>query len=369
MVEAWGIPINPSAILELNFDYMPGSLDRWGSSSELHTNIRPNTFSAWIDSIDGMQPFAINGYSIAYGDVLEMRIPLSELPGAQYFRATRGYLHFNGSVCDGDWQIGMNIRDRYIQHRKYQNGREFNKLYFTMADNAGGKVGSNIAESVILYDPNGQVVNLIDLGFNTSELLMGNYNADTGKFGYDQNLYIDPAYNYSFDEPLIQGVYHLVVTVTGHPPFEYFHSFTEQVELPIVSAESFDAHINATGDLIWIWKPLQGIDPSLSTSIRAFVQSNIDGINTNKMIWAKLPTHLGYLYVPQNVLSIVRTEGDELQLGIELRTTDNNNRTYSNFILLDQAKGPLMGDFNGDGKVSIEEAIYALKIASGVQPE
>jgi hypothetical protein len=366
MVETWGIPINPSAILELNFDYMPGSRDPWGSSAELHTNITPSGFYAFVD--DG-QTFNISDYSIAYGDVLEMRIPLSEIPGAQYFRVTRGYLHFNGRACDGDWQIGTGIRYVSIQHRNYQDGREFNKLSFPLADDSGGMISSPVADSVTLYDPNGQVVHLTDIGFDTSELLNGTYDGTTGQFSYSSNWAIQATNNYSFDGDMIQGIYHLVVTVPGYPTFENFYSYNGQFEMPIVLSESFDASFNSNGDLIWTWTPPLDLNPSLSTSIRAMVQSKTNDVFTKRLIHVKLPSHMGYLYVPQNIVNFFRTTGDTLHLLIGLRSNDDKNRTYSNSIPMDQATGPLKGDFDGDGKISIEEAIYALKIASGIQSE
>ena len=62
--------------------------------------------------------------------------------------------------------------------------------------------------------------------------------------------------------------------------------------------------------------------------MRAIINIYRDGDYVG-VVYATVPTHLGRLFVPKDVLEKVEEEGDQFELIIQLRTNDNNNRTYS----------------------------------------
>jgi hypothetical protein len=90
MVETYGVPINPSAIIEMNFDYKAGRHFTHGSRDDLHTGASSSGFGAVNDNdLDGtLEPYPIIGYVIARGDVMELAIPLSQIENARYFNPT-----------------------------------------------------------------------------------------------------------------------------------------------------------------------------------------------------------------------------------------------------------------------------------------
>jgi len=81
MVETYGSPINPDAIIEIIFDYKPGQHILGWPLHDLHTNITSNGLFAFTDNdLDGnLEEYPINGYLISWGTVMEMRVRLSEL--------------------------------------------------------------------------------------------------------------------------------------------------------------------------------------------------------------------------------------------------------------------------------------------------
>jgi hypothetical protein len=92
MVETYGGPIDESAVIEVDFDYKPGQHSRYGFElcDDLHTNISGFGLYPWYDAdLDGFHdPYPINGYVVAWGDVMELKIPLSEIENATYFNPT-----------------------------------------------------------------------------------------------------------------------------------------------------------------------------------------------------------------------------------------------------------------------------------------
>ena len=94
MVETSGKPFSTDVRnVEVNYDYKPGRhfLHDVEAFADLHTNIKSNnTMYAWTDvNFDWiMEDFPITGYSVVRGNVLELRIPLSQLEYAYYFNVT-----------------------------------------------------------------------------------------------------------------------------------------------------------------------------------------------------------------------------------------------------------------------------------------
>ena len=99
-----------------------------------------------------------------------------------------------------------------IQHRKFENGSESNRASFSVKEYAGGPyVMSDVVETFTLYDPDGKEISPTKVVFDPSwKALYGNFVTGTGQWNFDGDFSPPvPTYNINFDEPLIQGNYHL----------------------------------------------------------------------------------------------------------------------------------------------------------------
>ena len=99
MVEAYDPPLLSEATIELNLDL----IDSDGGVRELHTNIGSDgSFSAWMDS-DGdgnWEEYPVSGALTAWGNVMELRLPLRQLGSPSQVQAT--FVNFWCSVA-GQW--------------------------------------------------------------------------------------------------------------------------------------------------------------------------------------------------------------------------------------------------------------------------
>ena len=104
MVETYNTPINSIADIEINFNYKDGQYVTHGVYDDLHINIFNSTLSAWNDNdLDGnIEAYPITGYTVARGDVMEARIPLSQIESAAYFNPTFINIWASGSPNGDD---------------------------------------------------------------------------------------------------------------------------------------------------------------------------------------------------------------------------------------------------------------------------
>jgi hypothetical protein len=116
-----------------------------------------------------------------------------------------------------------------------------------------------------------------------------------------------------------------------------FH-FKKQVELPIISSSSFKIHKDIFGNVIWEWDIPSDLGRTifdLSTKARA----SIDIIKDKKKVayfFVKIPSHLGYVFIPRRIAEKIASKGDQFNFQIQLETKDKNNRTYSATLLTRQ---------------------------------
>jgi hypothetical protein len=315
---------------------------------------------------------------------LEWKVPLSDI-GDLSNRYIRVYIHVDGEDPSDDnitnipiefdqngifiGQAIPGIKSHYLQNRSFEDGRSKNKLYFTLKDEHCNEIQEDVHPVVELYDPVGTQLALSPYNgtsaWDAAWLLSGWYDSNTGQFSYGDSFWIDPAYAYTFSESLVSGQYRLVVTVPGYPSFEFLIDYDGSIEIPCISADSFHVRFDGDGNLLWSWKPPQSIDPSLSTSLRAFIGTISGGSRTDKLLYIKLPSHLGFVFVPADVITSFQGGDETLTFLIGLRRNNNFNRSYSTTIPLSEATGPVQGDINGDKTIDLIEAINALQVTSG----
>lgn len=374
LIETYGVPIlSVNTTVEIDFDYQPWQLYYAGYRADIHLLITISGLSAWKGyDPNALEEVSITGEQVAWGDTLEVSIPLSQLGNPGYFEPTfvniwnQDVVTQNG--CDPT-QIrpAQGIESMYVQRRNYENGVSFNRLYFYLYDRNQTPPG-DVLSNVVLYDPNGSAVDIPPPVRTTSNIMFGSYDASTGQWGYAPGFdFFDNSYSSNFSEDIVEGYYRLSVETTGG----HFDERTFRARLPVdgptISASSFRAWKDDSGNLIWTWDPPFGIDLSLRTRVSAYV--GVAG-HDEHFAWVTVPTHMGGLTLPKNKLDQLEAFGSDIEFSLSLRFNDeygyNFQRNISNGVSLDEAmEFPPKGDINGDGVIGLEEAIHALQAVSG----
>ena len=79
-----------------------------------------------------------------------------------------------------------------------------------------------------------------------------------------------------------------------------------------------------------------------------------------------LPTHLGHIAIPAQVVQQYEAQGTDRRVTLILRQQEGSTASFSTAAPLIPAAGPpVAGDVNGDGKIGLDEAIHALQVAAG----
>ena len=232
-----------------------------------------------------------------------------------------------------------------IQHRKYENGNEFNRAAFSVRESDGGPyVMSDVINinTITLYDPDGTEILPTKVIFDPSwRALYGNFSSTTGQWNFNAAFSSpEPAYYINFDEPLIQGTYHLYAEENDGTPHDVYKEFNALANLPTISSSTFRGYEDSAGDFILTWDlpvDLYFWTSGLSTSYRVIITVSMDGSYSGDL-WVTQPTPLGLIIVPSTVMQTLKAEGNTLKAQIQIRTNDNNNRTYSNAVNLDAIK-------------------------------
>lgn len=218
----------------------------------------------------------------------------------------------------------------HLSHRVYQDGRELNRLAFTMRNHVTGEYpNEDIVASVELYDPNGISVSLNNLVFDTEKLMYGGYDGSSSQWWYDEEFGFSSFHIADVEPKLFPGTYRLVVQDTDGYRYESYHGFNELVDLPMISSHSFRTHRDKFNNFIWEWKVPYGLDPALETSVRAIILIYDKNDNFVGELYTRLPTHFGRLYVPRDIVEKILAQGQRIKLQIQIRTNDQNNRSYS----------------------------------------
>ncbi len=258
----------------------------------------------------------------------------------------------------------------YVQHRKNEDGREFNVSHFAIKDLNDNYVSDDVIEKIELFDPDGNSVQLSDnTGFDAVyKNLSGKYNCDIGQWQYGETFNLESYYRVEFDESLKIGTYHMRLTDINGKIYDSYKDFNGPVtNLPIIPSDSIYAYKDELGNFHCSWDVPKDIASGLSTSVRVWVTALTDGVDFGEgEIFVKVPTHMGHLFIPVSVYQNLENAGNSFKIGLHLRTNDNFNRTYSKSIIFNETnKPPIKGDFDNNGKIGLEEAINALKVTSG----
>jgi len=225
----------------------------------------------------------------------------------------------------------------YIQHRIYESGRDYNRLQFGLTDDKGRDLTSdaNVA-AVELSDPQGRFVNLSDYKFRMDEEIYGIYDPMRSQWSFNEEWQIDRWFSGNFFEPLIPGSYRLKVSTADGHVAEYEFTFKGVVALPVITSHSFELYPDPFGNLIWKWDIPDSLG-HMVFNLQTVVKASIDIYKDNRQVgyfFIKLPTHMGYLFIPQNIVQKLSAKGDQFGLRIQLETRDNSSRTYSDTLII-----------------------------------
>jgi len=226
----------------------------------------------------------------------------------------------------------------YIQHRIYESGRTRNRLSFSLIDGSGQNLMSDKGiESVELLDPKGRHIKLSDFKFNRDEEIYGVYDAMRSQWHYIHQWQHDNWFSANFSQPLVSGVYHLKVIANRNKVAEFPYNFKNVVALPVITSRSFRIHPDPHGNVIWKWEVPDTLG-HMVYNLETTTKASIDIYKNNKQVayfFIKVPSHMGYLFIPRNIVQLISAKGNQFGFRVQIETRDNNTRTYSDTLLVD----------------------------------
>ncbi len=228
--------------------------------------------------------------------------------------------------------LAVEISWMHVQHRNYAAGKDVNRLGFGLIDDRGNYLtdSQNIKE-VKLYDPNKKEVKMSKVIFDSVEEIFGSYDAKNSQWFYSKTWQFDSWFYAEIMETLNPGIYWLKVTTTDEKVAERTYAFNKRIELPIIDSGSIQLQPDLHGNLIWTWNiPMELGQLALNHKTRA--RASIDIFKNEKNVGyfsIVLPVHLGYVFIPGDVVQTMNQKGDRFDMKIQLETRDKNDRTYS----------------------------------------
>ena len=242
--------------------------------------------------------------------------------------------------------LAVEISWMHVQHREYGSGKKFNRLGFGLIDDHGYYVTSskNIID-IKLYNADKKELTLSKVKFDSIEEVSGVYDYKNSQWFYNKDWQFESWFSARIAEPLSPGVYRLIINTADGKSAERTFIFHHRVSLPIVDFNSFNIDIDQTGNLIWTWRiPVELGQLSIDHKMRA--RAAIDISKNEKPVGyfsIILPIHMGYVFIPWDVIQSIGQKGNKFEMKISLETRDKNNRTYSNPLIVNEMR-PIVSD-------------------------
>jgi len=233
--------------------------------------------------------------------------------------------------------FAMEISWMNIQHRIYETGRTLNRLSFGLIDeNSQILTSDENTAAVELLDPEGRSVKLSNYKFNIDEEIYGVYDSMRSQWHFNQEWQPDSWFSANFYEPLISGIYRLKVRWYNRTTAELPFSFKAVATLPAITSRSFRLHPDPYGNVIWKWDIPDTLG-CMAFNLQTTSKASIDIYRNHAQVayfFIKLPSHMGYLFIPREVVQKLSAKGDQFGLRVQLETRDNNTRTYSDTLII-----------------------------------
>ena len=242
--------------------------------------------------------------------------------------------------------LALEIAWMHVQNRGYGSGKSFNRLGFGLVDDRGNYLtdAGNITE-IKLYNPERKELKLSPVEFDSVEEIFGSYDSKNSQWYYSKAWQFDSWFSADILDSLPPGIYWLKVTTVDEKSAEQTFALNRRVELPIINLNSFNFNSDTYGNLIWTWNiPSELGRLSLNHKMRA--RASIEIFKDKNYVGyfsIILPVHLGYVFIPRDVVQIMNQKGDRFELKISLETKDKNNRTYSKPFIFSEKLSPVSG--------------------------
>jgi hypothetical protein len=237
--------------------------------------------------------------------------------------------------------LSTEISWMHVQHREYGDRKALVRLGFGLIDDHGNYLTDdrNVKE-VKLYDPDNKELKLAPLNFNSVEEIFGTYDSKNSLWLYSKIWQFDSWFNTEIMESLNAGIYSLKVTTTDEKVAERTFVFNRRIVLPIIDSNSIQLQQDINGNLIWTWKiPMELGQLSFNHKMRARAAIDIYKDKKNVGYFSIiLPVHLGYVFIPQDVVQSMNQKGNQFEIKISLETKDKNNRTYSKPLIVNEMR-------------------------------
>ena len=261
----------------------------------------------------------------------------------------------------------------YVSHRVYEDSGTLNMVIFDMKDDSGQPFSNGDAIiNVGLYDPNQNQVNLSPFYFKPPyEILSGSFDLGTSQWVYGPSVLLNEIGATIFDSLLV-GTYRLEVLMEDGLTYLSTYEVTNLIDLPVISSRSCQITSDSAGNIFWSWKAppeLISLSRTLGTSQRIYI-SAFQGTKLMSVLFLSVPTEMSFAYFPTDLIQALVSKGDNFGYEIQVRTTNNNCRSYSKEITVSSPLTTIVGvdgDINGDGKIGLEEAINALQCVTGLR--
>jgi hypothetical protein len=242
--------------------------------------------------------------------------------------------------------FAVKISWMHVQYREYGSGKSFNRLAFGLIDDDGYylKNNKNIIE-IKLYNSDLQELKLSTIKFDYVEEISGFYDYKNSQWYFNKDWQFESWFSAGILESLNPGIYRLKITTGDGNSVERTFIFNKHVALPIVDSESFKLDIDQDSNLIWRWSiPVELGKLSLNHKMRA--RAAIDISKNKKSVGyfsIILPVHMGYIFIPQEVVQLLNHKGNQFEMKISLETRDKNNRTYSTPLIVKEMRPIISG--------------------------
>ena len=234
----------------------------------------------------------------------------------------------------------------HVQHREYGNGKSFNRLGFALIDDRGDYIADNknIAD-IKLYNADKKNLKLSKVKFDFVEEISGSYDLKNSQWYYSKDWQFESWFSSEVLNSLNPGIYRLKITTTDGTSVERTFIFNNHVALPIVDSKSFKIDTDLAGNLIWRWSiPVELGQLSLNHKMRARAAIDIYKDKKNAGYFSIiLPVHMGYVFIPQDLVQSMNQKGNQFEMKISLETKDKNNRTYSNPLIINEMRHSISG--------------------------
>lgn len=239
-----------------------------------------------------------------------------------------------------------------IRHYVYESGDSKNRLYFEVLDDSDNYVNNkNVVTGVVLKNPDDSVVNLeiIDndppttLGFDPLfDFFPAHYDAENSVWIYDPEMQISGFYA-NIIETLEIGEYTLEVSVIGGQTLTKSINFEFLLKLPIISARTFQIQSDSYGNVYWTWdipEQLLNLTQTYDLQIKAGVAAMISG-QIDALYWPDVPVEMGFCFIPHSIYQDLASRGDEIRFALQVRTTNQNARSYPDRISVTDLSSPV----------------------------